>query len=86
MSGKEAFYVLLKRKGEVVDATVHIVRAPYASYYHHYRSEKTAVCGRARGPHGWRLAVKRNSKQEIPTLCRDCYEQNILMELRFDGS
>jgi hypothetical protein len=87
MSGnKEAFYVLLKRKGEVVDGTVHIVRAPYSSYYRYYRGEKAAVCGKGRGGGGWRPVQKRNTKLEPENLCEECRTQNVILELRFDGS
>jgi hypothetical protein len=86
MGGKEPFYVVLKRKGEIVNGTVHIVRAPYQSYYHHYRTEKQAVCGKGRGGNGWRIVQKRNAKGEPENLCEECRAQNVILELRFDGS
>lgn len=81
---KEPFYVVLKRKGVVMDATVHIVRAPYASYHRFYRNEKQAVCGKGRGGNGWRPIQKRNAKTEPEGLCEECRIQNVILELRFD--
>jgi hypothetical protein len=83
---KEAFYVVLKRKKQVVDGKVHIVRAPYQSYCHYYRTEKEAVCGKGRGGSGWRIVQKRNARGEPENLCEECRAQNVIMELRFDGS
>jgi hypothetical protein len=77
------YWVCLKRQGETMDPTPHIVygvRRPYSAPT--YRTATRALCGAPRGRHGWRAVQRQDNKKLPENYCEMCWRLSIVEQLK----
>lgn len=76
------YWVCLKRKGEMVDSTPHVIFGEERMYSAPtYRSARAALCGQERGTNGWRLVQRRDSKQMPEGYCEECWLLSLVEQM-----
>lgn len=77
------YWVCLKRKGETIDATAHVIFGETRMYSAPtYRGAKQAMCGKERGANGWRLVQRRDSKQMPKGYCETCWLLSLVEQMK----
>jgi hypothetical protein len=76
------YWVCLKRNGEIVDPTPHVIFGEKRLYTAPtYRSAKMALCGQERGANGWRLVQRRDSKAMPDGYCEECWLLSLVEQM-----